>query len=228
MGDDSLIRSSARATGKDRTYAGPIWRVLRVILLLSLGFFPCHAQELLLDSGELNRHYILQLAGRVNHERFDGAKAVLTLSPPPPLSLNPYQIIIEGFPRKNARNSFFWNSQESSMSAFANEIVCDIKRHYAHRPDIHFFYLSPVLLEQRLFMTQREAERRALAEEQALPTKVMAISGRLRVQTYASRISGSVVMKGYDPVERAYVEYAARFTGRMTAGPLQPSQELKK
>ena len=77
-------------------------------------------------------------------------------------------------------------------------------------------------------MTQREAERRALAEEQALPTKVMAISGRLRVQTYASRVSGSVVMKGYDPVERAYVEYAARFTGRMTAGPLQPSQELKK
>ncbi len=55
-----------------------------------------------------------------------------------------------GFLRKNARNSFFWNSQESSMSAFANEIVCDIKRHYAHRPDIHFFYLSPVLLEQRL------------------------------------------------------------------------------
>ncbi len=50
----TLSFDQCSATGKDRTYAGPIWR-FSVILLLSLGFFPCHAQELLLDSGELNR-----------------------------------------------------------------------------------------------------------------------------------------------------------------------------
>lgn len=200
--------------------------VLFVTLFLTWGSFG-QAQELLLGGSEETRHFILQLSGRVNQEQFQGAKGVLTLSPPGSLSLNPYQLIIDGFPKRNSRNSFFWNSQEGFMTAFAHEIVCDIKRYYMHPPDIHFFYLSPVLLEQRIFLTHREGERRAMAEEQALPTKVMAISGRLRVQMYASRVSGSVVMKGYDSVERSYVEYFARFAGKMT-GPLEPSKELKK
>jgi hypothetical protein len=55
----------------------------------------------------------------------------------------------------------------------------------------------------------------------------MAISGRLRIQMYAASVSGSVIMKGYDAVEHAYVDYVTRFTGKMT-GPLEPSQELKK
>ena len=113
------------------------------------------------------------------------------------------------------------------MTAFSHEVVCDIKRYSRQQPDIHFFYLSPVLLEQRVFLTHRESERKAMAEEQALPTKVMAIAGRLRIQMYASSVSGSVVLKGYDAIERAYVDYVARFTGRMT-GPLEPSQESKR
>jgi len=210
-------------TGKNRFAA-----VLFFWLTLLSGTGPlCHAQDLLWGTEHTSRHYIIVISGQVNKEKFHGAKGLLTLSPPSPLSLNAYLLIIEGFPKRNSRNSFFWNSEDSFMNAFSNEIVCDLKRAYAKFPDIHFFYLSPALLKSKGMYTHREKERKQLAEKTALPTKVFAASGRLRVTINADEVSGTVMMKGYDPIERGYAEYVAGFHGRMTV-PLESSKELKK
>lgn len=205
--------------------------LLSLLFLVVLAFegtqLPCCAQDLLLGSEQASRHYILVISGRVNKEKFHGAKGLLTLSPPAPLSLNVYQLIIEGFPKRNSRNSFYWNSEDTFMTAFSNEILCDLKRVYTGFPDIHFFYLSPALLERRIMSTHREGERKKLAEKTALPTKVFASGGRLRVTMNADEISGTVMMKGYDNIERAFVDYVAGFHGKMTV-PLESSKELKK
>jgi hypothetical protein len=202
----------------------------RALFLLLTALFlrgsPGCAQDLLLGNEDTKRCFIILLSGRVGPEKFSGVKGLLTLSHPGPLSQNDYQLRIEPFPRRNSRNCLYWDSEESVMTAFSTEITCDIKRFFVHQPDIHFFYLSPVLLEERVFVTQREDERRKLAEKTALPTKVMASSGRLRIHMGANQVRGRVVMKGYDTVDHAYVEYFANFVGKMSP-PRKASQELR-
>jgi len=215
-----------------RSLRGVGGRRFSAILCFWLILFPgagslCRAQDLLWGTEHTSRHYIIVISGQANKEKFHGAKGLLTLSPPSPLSLNSYYLLIEGFPKRNSRNTFFWNSEDSFMNAFSNEIVCDLKRAYAKFPDIHFFYLSPALLKSKGMSTHREKERKQLAEKTALPTKVFAASGRLRVTINADEVSGTVMMKGYDPIERGYAEYVAGFHGRMTV-PLESSKELKK
>ena len=175
--------------------------------------------------------YLLQISGSVMNETFSGAQALLTLSGVSPGSRydnNPYLIVIEGFPKSNSINSFFWNSGYSEMTAIANEITCDIKRTFVRQVPIFFLFLSPDLLRHTgALETQAGDEGKKFAERVALPTRITATAGRLKLRIHSNSVSGTVWMKGYDPVEKSYVLYSSRLYGRKSYD-LKPKQEGKK
>jgi hypothetical protein len=199
-------------------------------IMLWLSLSPCisEGQGLLTDSGEYPKQYLINLSGNAGTERFTGVRGILTLEQPPPLSLNAYLVIIKGYPQTNSRNCFYWFSEDTSMTDVGNEIVCNIKGTYLKQPDVHFFFLSPTLLKNKSpFLTQREKERKKMAEKRALPTKVYAQAGKLSLSILGDQASGAVWMKGYDAVEHSYVDYSASFSGQQTL-PIEPKREFKK
>jgi hypothetical protein len=185
------------------------------------------AENMLLDNTTISKQYLVQLSGTVMNENFSGIQALLTLLPPAPGSNNPYQIIIDGFPKKNSRNSFFWNAEYSEMIAISNEITCDIKRSFVKPVPMHFYFLSPELLKHTGALELLGDEGKKFAEKVALPTRIEARAGKLKLNIYSNSVSGTIWMKGYDPVEHAFVLYSASFYGRRSYH-LLPKQELKK
>ncbi len=196
-----------------------------MLLILGPGFFPAHspAQSPLLDSMEISKQYLVELSGTVMNETFSGAQALLTLMAPSPENTNPHQLIIEGFPKKNSRNSFFWNSNYSDMTAIENEITCEIKRTFLKQVPLYFIFLSPELLRH----TGAAYEGAKLAESVALPTLINARAGKLKLRIHANSVSGTVWMKGYDPVEKSFVQYSARLSGKRSFN-LEPRQQIQK
>jgi hypothetical protein len=195
-----------------------------MLMILGQGFAPAGsvAQDLL-EGTEFSKQYLLQLSGTVMNETFSGVQALLTLMPPAPGASNPYQLTIDGFPKKNSRNSLFWNSTHSEMTAVANDITCDIKQTFLKPVPMYFVFMSPELLRH----TGAAFEGEAFAEKTALPTLINARAGRLKLKVHSTSVSGTVWMKGYDPVEKAFVQYSAKIYGKRSYK-LEPRQELKK
>ncbi|MCX8042879.1 MAG: hypothetical protein N3B18_01990 [Desulfobacterota bacterium] len=184
-------------------------------------------ESILEQGGSSTLQFLITLSGTVHTERFDGAKAILTLSIPPDASANPYLLTVEGFPQRNARNTFFWNSESTTMSALGTTIVSELKPAVGIAAGIHFFFLSPSLLEKRIFLTQLEKQRKAQAEAVALPTKIFAQTGKITISMRETTVNGTVLMTGYDAIEHSYVTYTASFNGIKT-NRLRPKEELKK
>ena len=200
-----------------------------MLLILGSGFFPVHAiaDDILLDRTEISKQYLVQISGTVMNETFSGAMVLLTLMPQAPGRSNPYQLIIEGFPKKNSRNSFFWNSENSEMTAISNEITCDIKQTFVKSVPMYFMFLSPELLKHTGALESLGDEGKKFAEKEALPTLINARAGKLTLRIYSNSVSGTIWMKGYDPVENAFVLYNARFYGKRSYHQA-PRQETKK
>jgi hypothetical protein len=200
-----------------------------ILMILAAGFFSADsvADDTLLDTTEFSKQYLVQLSGTVMNETFSGAQALLILMMPSSGSNNPYQIIIEGFPKNNSRNSFFWNAEYSEMTAISNEITCDIKRTFVKPVPMHFYFLSPALLNERDVLQEKDKEEKIAAEKVVLPTRIVARAGKLKLRIYSNSVSGTIWMKGYDPVEHAFVQYSAKLYGKRSYH-LAPKQELKK
>ena len=207
-----------------------------VLLILAPGFFPANlpaidtgADNSLLEGTQITKQYLLQLSGTVMNERFSKARALLTLTPNSPGDPNPYLIVIEGFPKQDSRNSFFWNSGYSEMSAISNDITCDIKRTFIKGTPLFFMFLSPELmrLPRDVISTRAKGEVEKDALKVALPTVVPARAGKLKLRIHSNTVSGTVWMKGYDPIEKAFVLYNAHLYGTKSYH-LRPSDEKKK
>jgi hypothetical protein len=200
-----------------------------MLMILATGFFSADsvADDTLLDTMVFSKQYLVQLSGTVMNETFSGAQALLTLMPPAPGGSNPYQIIIEAFPKKNSRNSLFWNAEYSEITAISNEITCDIKRTFVKPVPMHFYFLSPALLNVRDVLQEKDKEQEIAAEKVALPTRIEARAGKLKLRIYSNSVSGTVWMKGYDQVEHAFVQYSAKLYGKRSYR-LLPKQETKK
>ncbi|GEM_PF-677667 len=208
--------------------------IIGILIILGSGLFPVNimAENLgtdnpLLENTEFQKQYLLQLSGTVMNETFSGSQALLTLMPPAIVSKynNPYQIVIEGFPQKNSRNSFFWRSEDTEMTAIANEITCNIKRTPIKEIPFYFIFLSPEALRHPgMHMAALEGEKFAM--KVALPTIVPVTSGRLKLRIHSNTVSGTVWMKGYDPLEKAFVLYSARLYGKPSYH-LKPNLEKK-
>jgi hypothetical protein len=197
-----------------------------MLMILGSVFFSARsmAQDLLTGT-ELSKQYLVDLSGTVMNETFSGAQVLLTLMQPTSgrKHNNPYKLIIEGFPNKNSRNSFFWDSESSEMTAIANEITCDIKQTFVKQVPMHFFFLSPELPKNEGDAPGEEN----FALKVALPTSISVRAGKLKLRIHSNSVSGTVWMKGYDPVEKAFVMYSARLAGKKSYH-LQPKQETKK
>lgn len=182
----------------------------------------------LLDGAVLSKkQYLVKLSGTVMNETFSGAQALLTLTAPVPGNRygNPYLIIIEGYPKQNSVNSFYWAGDGSEMKAIANEITCDIKRTFVKEVDIYFYSLSPELYRHTAVGGD---EGKKIVESVALPTFIRARAGQLKLRIHSNSVSGTVWMKGYDQVEKAFVLYSARLYGSRVYNSLRPNLEQKK
>jgi hypothetical protein len=178
------------------------------------------------------KQYLVHLSGTVMNETFSGVRALLTLSGPLPGSKygNPYLLVIEGYPKQNSVNSLFWGGEDSEMTALVNEITCNIKQTFVKQANIFFYFLSPALLRytgEQEESAVREAANKEAAEKVALPTFIRARAGQLKLRIYSNSVSGTVWMKGYDPVEKAFVLYSARLSGKKVYG-VRPKVEQKK
>lgn len=215
---------------KELSMRDTVRKLLWICLFVVMSLAPASmvsSQDLLEDSGGSPKRYLLKLSGTVFRERFTDARGILSITYAHSDSLNPYSITVVGFPEENSRNSFYWNSEFGFMSLVGTEVRCTLKRSYTKQSEIHFFHLSPILLESKLFVTQHEQERLRLAEKTALPTKVVAQIGDLKVNFAGDQVSGTVFMKGYDAIERAYVAYSAHLSGRETTR-IEPGQRKPK
>lgn len=182
-----------------------------LIILLSwfAPYFSC-ADDTLMDGTPYSRQYLLQASGTVLNETFSGARVVLTLMPPTAGVTHPYLLIIVGYPTRSSRNSFYWNGDDSEMTGVANQITCEIKQTFIKPASMHFFFMSPELLSH----TGAAFEGKAFALKTARPTRIEARAGKLQLRVSANAVSGTVWMKGYDPIEKSFVRYSAQLYGQ--------------
>jgi len=208
---------------------------LFLLFLIGTMFIPySSAQE---DAGEdifafgtgLALKYILTLSGTVHNEKFFKVNALLTLTGSSDFDPNPYLLEIQGYPKNNSRNSFYWTSMGHSMQVVSNEIICDIVlSSYRHMGSgIFFNFVSPVLTAPQAFETHREEERKEMMKKLAIPTVIPAQAGKIHLRIHADSVSGTIWMNGYDTIQKSYVFYSARFDGRKAHG-LAPSTEVQK
>lgn len=191
------------------------------VVLLALAARVPHARAQfqdtpLLEGGETTQKYILELSGTVLNETFNRVTMSLQLSGAPAGSLHPYLVIAKSFPDSLARNSFFWNSEHSTMEINTNTITCTIKPGSQTGQDIYFLYLSPKLLKQPN-ITHKAKEDKQRALKIAVPSVVPAQAGELRLTVNPNCISGTVWLQGYDKIEKSYVRYSATFSGTRAA-----------
>ncbi len=168
----------------------------------------------LLDKNQDQRSFTITLSGTANNTSFSGVTAVLVLRHPDNTSYNDYFILIRGYPTSNGRNMIFWNTEEGPMDTFGTNIVSKAKSNSGGLSGNHFFYLSPALFGEGVFITQHEYERRRMTNQIAEPTKIFAQTGELSINFSGNEVSGQVMMTGLDPIGHEYVHYSATFSGR--------------
>ncbi len=194
-----------------------------------MGNSSAQQSETIEDDSTFENMYLVNLSGTVYKERFSNARALLTISESADHDDNPFLVTIQGFPKRNSRNGIFWYSEYTPMEAISDEITCVIKRSIARPLEMHFFYVSPSLFEDEngepLENVNEEILR--MRKAQALPTLVYAQAGKLKLKVHADTISGTVWLRGYDIVEKAYVLYSALISGRK-ATKLEPKLQLKE
>ncbi|MGO8943650.1 MAG: hypothetical protein ACLQJ7_08245 [Syntrophobacteraceae bacterium] len=212
-------------------------RLLCAVFFLSLGLFvfnssSCAQEGLIDDSGGFPKTYLVEMSGKVLNEEFSSARASIEITPQDTDAPHPYLVIIQGIPKVNSRNTFFWDSGATELTVLSGELISDIKRTFM-RPrsyeripttfiTCHYSYISPILIKPvKGNPLVQEKENKLAALKRALPTLVTAQAGRLRIRVAGNMISGSVWMKGYDGIEHSYVEYNASFAGE-TASRLNP------
>lgn len=187
----------------------------------------CYADDMLLSSGDNPLRYLAKVSGHVGKENFNDSQVMITLMPSILGDINPYVIIIEGYPESNSNNTFFFSTRETTMEVYGNEFICKLKRWYSGiKPNVFFFYTSPVLLEVR-HITQHEEEAEQLARETALPTKVFANIAELRITFLGNKVRGRITMVGYDFIESSFVHYNATFTGNLLSTAKQKIEKKK-
>ncbi|MHC1789508.1 hypothetical protein [Solidesulfovibrio sp.] len=190
------------------------------ILVLCLWAGQCLGQTVLEDIDEREKYYVLTLSGLVGKNSFQQTQAVLTLASSPPGSIHAYVVTVTGWPKNNGENTFVWNSEDSAVESVLGRVTCRIVSSAATPPNMHFFYLSPVLFKREGMVTQHEGERIRQVRKEALPTMIQARAGELTLNVAGQQVDGRVWMTGYDFVEKANVRYQASFQGTL-------SRELK-
>jgi hypothetical protein len=76
---------------------------LAMVLFMSLSVASAASgQDILEDAGGQPKNYLLELSGTIGKQKVLHTKAVLSISEPLPGALNPYLVIIKGYPYTSA------------------------------------------------------------------------------------------------------------------------------
>lgn len=193
------------------------------VLALGLSARPGLGQTVLEDLNEDSKYYVLTLAGLVGKNGFQQVRGILTLASSPPGAQHAYVVTITGWPKNNGENTFAWNSEDSLMESLLGRVTCRIVASASKPPNMHFFYLSPVLFKREGMVTQHEGERLRQVRKEALPTKIAAQAGELTLNFTGDQVTGRVWMSGYDFTEKAPVRYQANLQGTQSRE-LKPTQ----
>jgi hypothetical protein len=186
------------------------------VLVLCLPARKALGQDVLEDLEETPRHYLLTLSGQVGKTSFQKVQAMLVLATSPTGSIHNYIVTIGGWPKSNAAASFVWNSEDSHMDSTYGRVTCRIANSFSRSPNIHFFYLSPVLLGREGMLTQNEGDLLRQERREVRPTMIQAQAGELVLTFTARQVSGQVWITGYDPVQKANIHYHATIHGALS------------
>lgn len=166
-------------------------------------------------SNELTRRvFYVESSGSVNAKlKFQGARQQITITHAPPGGSNPYLVVIEAMPAQAGKNSFYWNSGETSMDVTSNIIKSNLRTNGARFSGLHFYYMSPALYKSKTGPTHRDAERIKWVDTHAKPIRIAAKEADLTLRVMANSVSGTVTIHGFDDVAHAPVVYTASFQG---------------
>ena len=192
------------------------------VLALGLSANQGFGQTVLEDLNEDSKSYVLTLAGLVGKNTFQQVHGVLILASSPPGSQHAYVVTITGWPKTNGENTFVWNSEDSLMESLLGRVSCRIVPSASKPPNMHFFYLSPILFKGEGMVTQHEGERLRQVRKEALPTQITAQAGELTLNFTGDQVTGRVWMSGYDFTQKAPVRYQANLQGTLSRE-LQPT-----
>ena len=192
------------------------------VLALGLSANQGFGQTVLEDLNEDSKSYVLTLAGLVGKNTFQQVHGVLILASSPPGSQHAYVVTITGWPKTNGENTFVWNSEDSLMESLLGRVTCRIVASASKPPNMHFFYLSPILFKGEGMATQHEGERLRQVRKEALPTQITAQAGELTLNFTGDQVTGRVWMSGYDFTQKAPVRYQANVQGTLSRE-LQPT-----
>jgi hypothetical protein len=166
-------------------------------------------------SKEMHRRvFFVESTGSVNSKlTFSGARQQVTITHAPPGATNPYLVVITPMPAQIGKNSFYWNSQETSMDVAANNIKSVLRTNGARHSGLHFFYMSPALYKSKTGPTHRDAERIKWVDTHATPIRITAQDASLTLRVLANSVSGTVAIHGFDDRAHAPVVFTASFQG---------------
>jgi len=194
-----------------KTMLGPAAMLLIVLSLA--GQARAQEQDILAPDHSL-RTFILSFNGTTNNKTvFSRVRAMMRISHNAPDRDNPLEVVIEGYPELGARDSIYWNSNDTRMDFIGGSLQCRLTINWSQTPTIHFFYMSPVLFKNPNIPTQHEAERIRWVELHAKPTKIFAQEGLLTLNVSGNMVTGRIEMTGYDTLGREPVKYVANFSG---------------
>jgi len=175
------------------------------------------AQEILGDRPESSRQYLLQLTGNVGIDNFTSVTALLNLGPAPEGDENTYVLTVSGWPKDNDTNTFVWISDDTRMTDVSSKVVCRIVDSSFKQTNIHFYYLTPRLLQLGV-TTQHDKEDIKHARKVAQPTRIDARAGELTLNFMGGTVTGQVWITGYDQTGRSAVRYQANIYGEVNRG----------
>lgn len=200
--------------------AARLWRLTATVLVaaaLLLPARPAPGQDILEDTNnEFTKSYLLTLSGQVGKKRFQGVRAALVVAASPPGSMHNYVITVNGWPLTNGPSTFDWNSEDSRLESVSGRVTCRIVNSFSRSPNIHFFYMSPVLFEREGMPTQHEGALLAQERREVQPTMIQAVAGELTLNFNGRQVTGEVWMNGYDPVQKSHVRYQATIQGELS------------
>lgn len=195
--------------------------LVAVLLAALLGAKTCPAQnagqdeQMFLEPDSGGRVFYVRCTGTVDDKiRFNDVTAQVTLSFNALNPANRIQVIIDPRPALAARNSFYWNSNDTSVSFGGQSLRSTLKPLFTKESTICFYYMSPSLYHSKQALTHREAERIRWVDTYAKPIRIFATQGELTMKLESNMIKGKLWMVGYDTLANRPVRYVADFAGQ--------------
>lgn len=194
-----------------------LWHALGLALGLLWCLAPgsARAQQDILGTDMDKRVFDVTASGSIDGRyRFSGVRHQVVISFTEAGSPNPLLVIINPLPALGGKNSVFWNSNETRLTAFAGTIRSTLVTGALRQSDMRFYYMSPALYGLDRMATQHEPERVKWVDTHAEPIAVLAKTADLTLRVTGNAISGTIRIAGMDNRAHKPCQYVAHIQGQ--------------